>query len=72
VKALEPRQPHLCVSVGFLVQDDASAKVLAPNLGASNGGGGWDQGSGVITICFGQTHARVSPLADTLASGSVT
>jgi hypothetical protein len=25
--------------VGFLVQDDATAKVLAPNLGASNGSG---------------------------------
>src|SRR6476646_3850817 len=61
VKALEPRQPHLCVSVGVVVQDDASAKVLAPNLGASNGGGGWDQGSGVINICFGQT-LLTSPL----------
>ncbi|MGC1345181.1 MAG: hypothetical protein WA863_03565 [Methyloceanibacter sp.] len=74
LEALEPRQPHLCVSVGFLVQDDASAKVLAPNLGASNGGGGWDQASGVITIPAASVKRTlaVSPLADTLASGSVT
>ena len=73
-EALEPRQPHLCVSVSFLVQDDASAKVLAPNLGASNGGGGWDQASGVITIPAASVKRTlaVSPLADTLASGSVT
>jgi hypothetical protein len=50
LEAIEPRRPHLCVSVGFLMQDDASAKVLAPNLGASNGSGEWDQASGVITI----------------------
>lgn len=37
LEAIEPRRPHLCVSVGFLMQDDASAKVLAPNLGASDG-----------------------------------
>jgi len=47
---IEPRRPHLCVSVGFLMQDDAEAKVLAPNLGASNGSSEWDQASGVITI----------------------
>jgi len=47
---IEPRRPHLCVSVGFLMQDDAEAKVLAPNLGASNGASEWDQASGVITI----------------------
>jgi hypothetical protein len=47
---IEPRRPHLCVSVGFLMQDDADAKVLAPNLGASNGSSDWDQASGVITI----------------------
>ena len=50
LEAIEPRRPHLCVSVGFLMQDDASAKVLAPNLGASNGSGDWDQASGMITI----------------------
>ena len=50
LEAIEPRRPHLCVSVGFLMQDDASAKVLAPNLGASDGSGDWDQASGVITI----------------------
>jgi hypothetical protein len=47
---IEERRPHRCVSVGFLVQDDAAAKVLAPNLGASNGGGGFDQASGLTTI----------------------
>jgi hypothetical protein len=47
---IEPRRPHLCLSVGFLMQDDAEAKVLAPNLGASNGSSDWDQASGVITI----------------------
>ena len=74
LEALEPRQPHLCVSVGFLVQDDGSAKVLAPNLGASNGEGGWDQASGVITIPAASVKRMltVSPLADTSASGSVT
>ena len=39
-----------CVSVGFLVQDDEQTKVLAPNLGASNGDEVWDQASGLITI----------------------
>lgn len=47
---IEPRRPHLCVSVGFLMHDDDDAKVLAPNLGASNGCNDWDQASGVITI----------------------
>jgi len=32
------------------MQDDAEAKVLAPNLGASSGSSEWDQASGVITI----------------------
>jgi hypothetical protein len=50
LEAIEPRCPHLCCSVGFLMQDDANAKVLAPNLGASDGSGDWDQASGVITI----------------------
>ncbi len=31
LEQIEPRRPHLCVSVGFLMQDDATAKVLAPN-----------------------------------------
>ena len=53
LEAIEPRRPHLCVSVGFLMQDDASAKVLAPNLGASDGSGDWDQASGVITPGLG-------------------
>jgi hypothetical protein len=44
------RQPHRCVSVGFLVQNDESSKVLAPNLGASDGASAWDQASGIITI----------------------
>lgn len=47
---LEPRRAHKCVSVGFLVQDDAQTKVLAPNLGASNGDDDWDQASGLFTI----------------------
>ncbi len=50
LEQIEPRRPHLCISVGFLVQDGGEAKVLAPNLGASDGGGAWDQASGVITI----------------------
>src|ERR1700681_4642634 len=44
------RTPHKCVSVGFLVQDDKTTKVLAPNLGASDGLGEWDQASGLMTI----------------------
>jgi hypothetical protein len=47
---IEERLPHRCVSVGFLVQDDAQAKVIAPNLGASDGTGGFDQASGLTTI----------------------
>jgi hypothetical protein len=50
LEQIEDRRPHLCVSVGFLLQDDAEAVVLAPNLGASNGGAEWDQASGAITI----------------------
>jgi hypothetical protein len=69
LEAIEPQRPHLCVSVGFLVQDDATAKVLAPNLGASNGGADWDQASGVITIPASAVKRMlaVSPLADTSA-----
>jgi hypothetical protein len=48
--ALGARQPHRCVSVGFLVQDDEITKVIAPNLAASEGTGQWDQASGIITI----------------------
>lgn len=47
---LGERRPHKCVSVGFLVQDDEQTKVLAPNLGASNGDDEWDQASGLFTI----------------------
>jgi hypothetical protein len=47
---LEPRRGHRCVSVGFLVQDDEHAKVIAPNLGASGRDDEWDQASGLITI----------------------
>jgi hypothetical protein len=47
---LDPRRAHKCVSVGFLVQDDENTKVLAPNLGSSNGDEDWDQASGLITI----------------------
>lgn len=48
--ALEQRQPHRCVSVGYLVQDDEQTKVLAPNLGSSGGNDEWDQASGLMTI----------------------
>ena len=44
------RRPHRCISVGFLVQDDAEAKVLAPNLGASDASESFDQASGLTTI----------------------
>jgi hypothetical protein len=47
---LDKRSAHKCVSVGFLVQDDEQTKVLAPNLGSSNGDEEWDQASGLITI----------------------
>ncbi len=47
---IESRRAHKCVSVGFLVQDDEQTKVLAPNLGASNGDNDWDQASGLFTI----------------------
>jgi hypothetical protein len=47
---LRQHLPHRCVSVGFLVQDDDQAKVLAPNLGASDGSGAFDQASGLTTI----------------------
>ena len=47
---LDPRRAHKCVSVGFLVQDDEQTKVLAPNLGSSNGDEDWDQASGLMTI----------------------
>ena len=50
LEALTRHQPHRCVSVGFLGQDDEETKVLAPNLGASGGNSEWDQVSGVITI----------------------
>ena len=48
------------------MQDDASAKVLAPNLGASNGSGDWDQASGVITIPSSAVKRMlaVSPFGD--------
>jgi hypothetical protein len=47
---LDPRRAHKCVSVGFLIQNDEQIKVLAPNLGSSNGDENWDQASGLITI----------------------
>jgi len=71
LQEIEPRRPHLCVSVGFLVQDDATAKVLAPNLGASDGSSDWDQASGVITIPAVQRMLPVSPLPNTWASGRI-
>jgi len=73
LQEIEPRRPHLCVSVGFLVQDDATAKVLAPNLGASDGSGDWDQASGVITIPASavQRMLLVAPLPNTSASGRI-
>jgi hypothetical protein len=48
--SIGPKRPHRCVSVGFLVQDDDHAKVLAPNLGSSEGAGPFDQASGLTTI----------------------
>lgn len=71
LEQIEPRRPHLCVSVGFLMQDDATAKVLAPNLGASNGASDWDQASGVITIPASavQRILPVSPHPDTARNG---
>ena len=50
----------------------ASAKVLAPNLGASNGANDWDQASGVITIpavCRSAHPVCVSP-PDTAKNGA--
>ena len=47
---LDLRRAHKCGSVGFLVQDDAQTKVIAPNLAASNGDNEWDQASGLFTI----------------------
>ena len=72
LEQIEPRRPHLCVSVGFLMQDDATAKVLAPNLGASNGANDWDQASGVITIPAAavQRILPVSPLPNTAQNGA--
>ena len=67
---IKDRRPHRCVSVGFLVQDDAQAKVLAPNLGASDGEGGFDQASGLTTIpaaCV-QLISRISANAALLCS----
>ena len=50
LEGLESQKPARCVSVGFLVQDGPQTTVLAPNLGASDGGNAWDQASGLITI----------------------
>jgi hypothetical protein len=51
LEGLEPRRPHRCLSVGFLVQDNNEDEIiLAPNLGASGGNDEWDQASGLITI----------------------
>jgi hypothetical protein len=44
------KKPHRCISVGFLVQDDGQIKVIAPNLGASDGDEDWDQASGTTSI----------------------
>ena len=54
------------------MQDDATAKVLAPNLGASNGANDWDQASGVITITASavQRILSVSPHPDTAQNGA--
>jgi hypothetical protein len=69
---IRERRPHRCVSVGFLVQDDAQAKVLAPNLGASDGNGQFDQASGLTTIPTAsvQRILRVSGSAALLCSPS--
>lgn len=69
---IRDRRPHRCVSVGFLVQDDAQAKVLAPNLGSSDGNGQFDQASGPTTIPTAsvQRIVRVSGSAALLCSPS--
>jgi len=68
--SIKDRRPHRCISVGFLVQDDAQAKVLAPNLGASDGDGRFDQASGLTTIPTAsvQRILRVSGSAALLCS----
>ncbi|WP_253710339.1 hypothetical protein [Bradyrhizobium sp. WD16] len=62
------RRAHKCVSVGFLVQDDENAKVLAPNLGASNGDDEWDQASGLMTIPTASVLKIVSLISSSTAS----
>ncbi len=41
LEQIEPRRPHLCVSVGFLMQDDApprcSRRILAPATAQATG-----------------------------------
>jgi hypothetical protein len=69
LEQIEPRRPHLCVSVGFLMQDEPLR--CSPNLGASNGASDWDQASGVITIPASavQRILPVSPHPDTARNG---
>lgn len=64
---IEPRPPHRCVSVGFLVQDDGQTKVIAPNLGASGGDNEWDQASGLTTIPTAAV-LKIEPLTSSAAS----
>jgi hypothetical protein len=64
---IEPRQPHRCVSVGFLVQDDGQTKIIAPNLGASGGDGEWDLASG-LTIIPTAAVLKIEPLTSSSAS----
>ena len=56
---------------GGLPHAGRTAKVLAPNLGASNGASDWDQASGVITIPASavQRILPVSPHPDTARNG---
>ena len=73
---LESRRANKCISVGFLVREDAQSKVIAPNLGSTEGDDDWDQASGLMTIpatsitgikfisTFQVTGARPRPLAD--------
>ena len=53
-----------CVSVGWLIQDDASVKVLAANVADINED---MQASGVITIPTDAVHA-IKPLVETTSS----
>jgi hypothetical protein len=66
---IESRKPHRCVSVGFLIHDDAQTKILAPNLGASNGDEHFDQVSGLMAIPTAAV-VRLVRLTDSFSAAS--